>query len=119
MIQPTGGVIKNLTISGYNERNENGKVLRGIYLTPATDMVVENCNISGVAYPLNTGAGSVEGKTLTVKNSTLVGWTSFSGKLASASFENCKVGSTVITADNIKTLLNIEGTPAEGALVVE
>ncbi|MBQ8502395.1 MAG: hypothetical protein IJ494_08930, partial [Bacteroides sp.] len=174
MIQPTGGVIKNLTISGYNERNENGKVLRGIYLTPATDMVIENCNISGVAYPLNTGEGSVKGKTLTVKNSTLVGWTSFSGKLASASFENCKfgigsyfqdtetpswngclkpyvttvltdctfdngfyldfsaltegatvtlknckVGSTVITADNIKTLLNIEGTPAEGALVVE
>ncbi|MBQ8224695.1 MAG: hypothetical protein IJZ86_05040, partial [Bacteroides sp.] len=92
MIQPTGGVIKNLTISGYNARNNSGKVLRGIYLEPATDMVIENCHISGVAYPLNTGTGSVEGKTLTVKNSTLIGWTSFSGKLASATFENCKFG---------------------------
>lgn len=92
MIQPTGGVIKNLTISGYNERNTNEKVLRGIYTTPDTDLLIENCHISGVAYPINTGSAKTTGKTLTVKNSTLVGWTSFSGGLASANFSNTHFG---------------------------
>lgn len=92
LIQPTGGVIKNLTITGYNARNTNGKVLRGIYTTPDTDLLIENCHISGVAYPLNTGSAVTAGQTLTVKNSTLVGWTSFSGGLAVANFSNTHFG---------------------------
>lgn len=89
-LQPKGGTIKNLTIEGYNQRNSDGKVLRGIYLTPSESVTIDNVHISGVAYPLNTGSGAVvEGKTLTVTNSTLVGWTSYSGGFVSASFTNC------------------------------
>jgi len=88
-----GGTIKNLNIEGYNERNEAGNVIRGILETNITgDLVLDNVNISGVAYPINIQAKDfVPTSSLTVKGSTLVGWTSYTG-LTSASFTDCTFG---------------------------
>lgn len=88
-IQTSGGTIKNLDITGYNERNEKDKVIRGIFIKNATeDVYVENVEVTGVAYPLNTGGGIDGTKKLTVHNCILTGWTSFAG-FASASFTGC------------------------------
>ena len=94
MIKPNGGTIKNLTITGYNTRNTDDKVLRGIYVNnPTKDIVIDNVTVSGVAYSLNTGAAAtVSNVKLTVTNSTLIGWASMDGGLASASFNNCHFG---------------------------
>lgn len=88
-----GGTIKNLNIEGYNTRNEAGNVIRGILETNITgDLVLDNVNISGVAYPINIQAKDfVPTSSLTVKGSTLVGWTSYTG-LTSASFTDCTFG---------------------------
>ena len=86
-----GGTIKNLNIEGYNERNEAGKVIRGILETDiAGDLVLDNVNISGVAYPINIQATStfVPAHSLTATGSTFTGWTSYTG-LTSASFTDC------------------------------
>lgn len=97
MIAPAkGGIIKNINITGYNTRNDDGKVIRGILETDiAGDLVLDNVNISGVAYPMNIQANKnfVPTSSLTVTGSTLVGWTSYTG-LTSASFTDCafKVG---------------------------
>ena len=93
-IQTAGGTIQNLTIEGYNTRNENSKVTRGIFIVnPQENVTIENVHVSGVAYPLNTGTvTTVADLTLTVKNSTLIGWSSWEGGFASASFEGCTFG---------------------------
>ena len=93
-IQFTDGTIKNLTIEGYNTRNNQAKVTRGIYIVePQADVVIENVSISGVAYPLNTGTKSTQsGLKLTVKDSELIGWSSWDGGFESATFENCHFG---------------------------
>lgn len=86
-----GGIIKNINIEGYNERNEAGKVIRGILETDiAGDLVLDNVNISGVAYPINIQATStfVPAHSLTATGSTFTGWTSYTG-LTSASFTDC------------------------------
>lgn len=86
-----GGIIKNINIEGYNTRNEAGKVIRGILETDiAGDLVLENVNISGVAYPINIQATTtyVPAYSLTATGSTFTGWTSYTG-LTSASFTNC------------------------------
>lgn len=91
-LQPAGGSISGLTIEGYNTRNSNDKVLRGIYIANAKEnVVIEGVTVSGVAYPINTGSGIANGLTLSVKNSTLYGWTSYAS-FASASFENVTFG---------------------------
>ena len=77
-IKPVGGTVKNVNIEGYNQRNADGKVLYGIYILDATeDVLVENVTVAGVAYPLNATGATVDGLKLTVKNSTLYGWTSY------------------------------------------
>ena len=93
-IQFTDGTIKKLTIEGYNTRNNQAKVTRGIYIVkPQADVLIENVNISGVAYPLNTGTKSTQtGLKLTVKDSELIGWSSWDGGFESATFENCHFG---------------------------
>ncbi len=93
-IQSNGGTVKDLAIKGNDQRNADGKGYRAIYIVnPQEDVVIENANISGVAYPMNTGTKTTKaGLKLTVKNSTLVGWTSFDGGLASASFTGCHFG---------------------------
>lgn len=93
-LQPAGGTIKNLTVRGYNTRNEDAKVIRGIYIVkPTEDVNIEGVTVDGVAYPLNTGtAGSTAGIKLTVSDSKLVGWSSWSGGFASATFTGCTFG---------------------------
>ena len=92
LVNTTGGIIKNLKIQGYGERNNNGKVLYGVFSTdPTDDIVIENVEVKGVAYPLNVQATRTSENKLTVSNSTLIGWTSFTG-LASARFTDCHFG---------------------------
>lgn len=93
-LQPAGGTIKNLSIVGYNTRNSDAKVIRGIYIVkPTSDVVIDNVSVSGVAYPLNTGTKtSTTGLKLTVSNSTFKGWSSWDGGFASASFTKCTFG---------------------------
>ena len=93
-IQSAGGIIRNIIIEGYNTRNENSKVTRGIFIAnPQENVTIEDVHVSGVAYPLNTGTKSkVANLELTVKNSTLIGWSSWEGGFASASFEGCIFG---------------------------
>jgi len=152
-----GGVVKNLTI----DSGSRGFVGTDI----AENLVMDNVHISGVGYPINIQAntGYTAAYTLTVTNSTLIGWTSYTGLLSTnftdctfgigtyyqsttyptwdgtlkpyvtttlkdCSFENgfcidlsalkdgekvtfdqCKVGATVITKENFATLLKYDG----------
>lgn len=96
MIQPTGGTIQNMVITGYNERNENANVLRGILISNPTESVTINgVKVSGVAYSLNTSISSNYSMpancNLSVSNSTLIGWASWD-KFANATFTNCHFG---------------------------
>ena len=89
-----GGEIKNLNIDGQNQASVNNKGYRAIFIVnPQQDVVIDNVNIKGVLYPLNTGdmATAAAGTKLSVANSTLEGWTSFAG-LASAEFTGCNFG---------------------------
>ena len=82
VIYTTGGTIKNLTVTGG---------FRGIFIVnPTEDIILDNVNIggAGVGYAINTGEGDST-KNLTVTNSTIAGWTSFS-LIKSASFTNCE-----------------------------
>ena len=74
--------VRNLIIDGENHRVD-GRGMRAFVLNAAGDYVIENVVIRNVVYCLNTVASF---DTLTVKNSTFEGWTSFTG--TSALFEN-------------------------------
>lgn len=75
----------NMTIDGGNFNTTDGKGLRGIYITKAGEYTFDNVIVKNVTYALNVNTG--QAVTLTVKNSTLEGWTSYSGS-TTASFEN-------------------------------
>ena len=82
------GFISNLKVNGYNARNENNKVTYGIVLTKAEgDVVINNVTSTDFAYALNTQITGTSTYTLTVVNSNLEGWTSYSG-YNSAKFVN-------------------------------
>jgi len=82
-ISTTGGVIKNLTVSG---------AMRGIFMPGATsDLLIDNVVFEDVIYTFNSDAGSKE-YSVTIKNSTLNGWTSFSDVHKSVTFDNCLFG---------------------------
>ena len=74
-----GGTIKNLTTTGS---------FRGVYIAEKMtgDVVIENCTLGG-AYALNT-AGSNNDYKLTVKETEIIGWSSWSA-LSSAEFTDC------------------------------
>ena len=79
----SAGTIKNLTVSG---------AMRGIFMGGATgDVVIDNVVFKDVIYTFNSDAGSKD-YAVTVKNSTLNGWTSFSNAHKYVSFENCYFG---------------------------
>ena len=68
--------------------NENDKVTYGIVLTKAEgDVVINNVTSTDFAYALNTQITGTSTYTLTVVNSNLEGWTSYSG-YKSAKFVN-------------------------------
>lgn len=78
-----GGEVKNLTIAG---------AMRGVFMPGANgDVVIDNCIFKDVIYTFNSDAGSKD-YTVTVKNSVLNGWTSFSDVHKSVTFENCTFG---------------------------
>ena len=91
MITIKYGKIENLVIDGENSTTANG-CKRGIFnddnRTTGT-LEINNVTIQGVGYALNLYGN--EGSSFVVKNSTLKGWTSFTG-YASSSFENCHFG---------------------------
>ena len=78
-----GGEVKNLTISG---------AMRGVFMPGANgDVVIDNCEFKNVVYTFNSDAGS-KNYTVTIKNTTLNGWTSFSNAHKSVTFETCTFG---------------------------
>jgi predicted ribosomally synthesized peptide with SipW-like signal peptide len=78
-IYTKGGTIKNAEITGG---------FRGIFIAaPTEDIIIDNVIINPIAYTISCDSGS--GKNLIVTNSTLKGWTSYAGTLASAEFTNC------------------------------
>ncbi len=82
-IYTKGGTIKNAEITGG---------FRGIFIAnPTEDIIIDNVIINPIAYTVHCDTGN--GKKLIVTNSTLNGWTSFAGTLASAEFTDCKFGS--------------------------
>ena len=84
-----GSEVKDVRIVGSNQRNADNKVQRGIFIQNVnSDVVIDNVNVSNVAYPINTGANIAAGKTLTVTNSTLEGWTS-PASFAEVAFTGC------------------------------
>ena len=83
VIGMTGGEVKNLTISG---------AMRGVFMGGASgDVVIDNCVFEDVIYTFNSDAGSKD-YTVTIKNSAINGWTSFSDVHKSVTFENCSFG---------------------------
>lgn len=79
----TGGTVKNLTVAG---------AFRGIFMPGADgDVVIDNCKIDNVCYPFNSDAGSKE-YGVTIKNTVLNGWTSFSDVHKFVTFESCTFG---------------------------
>ena len=80
VIAMTGGTVKNLTIAG---------AMRGVFMPGANgDVVIDNCKFQNVIYTFNSDAGSKD-YAVTIKNTTLNGWTSFSNVHKSVTFENC------------------------------
>lgn len=83
VIAMKGGEVKNLTIAG---------AFRGVFMPGANgDVVIDNCVFKDVVYTFNSDAGSKD-YTVTIKNSALNGWTSFSDVHKSVTFENCTFG---------------------------
>ena len=63
---------------------------RSVYVTAADSVTIRNCVLDAV-YPINVNGG--DGVTLTVEDTTLNGWTSYSlGEGGTASFTNCTFG---------------------------
>ena len=100
------GYITNLNVNGYNERNNNGKVLYGIVITKNEgNVVLNNVHVSNTAYALNTQISGTAANTLTVENSSLEGWTSYSG-FNSAKFINTAFYLGDFFANEDPTILN-------------
>lgn len=92
MIRPTGtAVIKDLNIDGANGVTASGAGIRAFYINSgAENVTIENVVVTNVTYPINVGGeGAPAALTLTVKNSTLEGWTSY-GATTTATFENVR-----------------------------
>lgn len=68
------------------------KAFRGIqFWSLSGDSRIEGCVLDVAGYTFNIDA-AVAGSTLTVKDSTLNGWTSYTSGIKLVSFENCKLG---------------------------
>lgn len=96
--QGFNGDTKAIAVTGENFAIRNSKVtgaFRGIIFWDniGGDNLIENCVIDNVIYTFNINAASVKpGTTLTARNSTLNGWTSYSGCMTLVTFENCDLG---------------------------
>ena len=82
-IHTTGGTIKNVTVSG---------AMRGIFMGSATaDLVIDNVTFKDVIYTFNSDGGSKD-YSVTIQNSRMNGWTSFSDVHKSVDFIDCTFG---------------------------
>ena len=92
------GDVKGISVTGADTTIKNAHIsnaFRGIIFWDniGGDNVIENCIIEDVIYTFNINAETVKpGTTLTVKDSTLNGWTSYSGCMTRVSFDNCQLG---------------------------
>lgn len=78
-----GGIIRNITIGG---------AFRGIFTSGcSSDIVIDNVIIDDVCYTISSD-GSNPNYSIVVSNSTLNGWTSYTGGYKSVSFTDCKFG---------------------------
>ena len=83
-IQTQGNdTFKDLVIDG-NNASYDGYGIRGIFLTGAGTVTIENVTIKNVTYTINDDSAT---KTVKVKNSTLEGWTSYNPN-TTGEFEN-------------------------------
>ena len=85
-VTTTGGTVENMNIIGGHRGLGSGS--SGEYFL-TDDLIVNNVKIDGGVYAINIGKGN--GYKMLVTNSTLYGWTSYSG-LALASFSGCTFG---------------------------
>ena len=68
------------------------KAFRGIqFWSLSGDSVIDDCVLDVAGYTFNIDA-AVAGSTLTIKDSTLNGWTSYTSGIKLVSFDNCKLG---------------------------
>ena len=75
-----GGEVKNLTIAG---------AMRGVFMPGANgNVVIDNCKFKNVVYTFNSDAGSKD-YSVTIKDTVLAGWTSFSNVHKSVTFVGC------------------------------
>ena len=92
------GDTKGISVTGSDlviRNSEISNAFRGIIFWDniGGNNLIENCTIDNVIYTFNINASTVKpGTTLTVKNSTLNGWTSYSGCMSLVSFEKCNLG---------------------------
>ena len=84
-INTTGGVIKNITVTGS---------FRGIFINHNSDhsekVVLENVILEGVTYTISCDQGKYQG--IEATNCTFNGWTSFAKTAGEAKFVNCSFG---------------------------
>ena len=93
--------VKNSTISGS---------FRGVLRESCNaNIVIDNCDIDAV-YPFNIDGGN--GGTVTVKDSSLHGWTSYSG-IDSVTFTNCKFSKANSGYDVVAAYVNTTFTDCE------
>ena len=79
----TGTVFKNTRITN---------AFRGIqFWSLSGDSRIENCVLDVAGYTFNIDA-AVAGSTLTIKDSTLNGWTSYTSGIKKVTFDNCSLG---------------------------
>lgn len=79
----SGGEIKNIKISG---------AFRGVFTAGCnSDLIMDNVVIDDVCYTFSSD-GSNSNYSIIITNSTLNGWTSYTGGYKSVSFSNCRFG---------------------------
>ena len=84
----TGGSNSGTTFRGTKITN----AFRGIqFWSLSGDSVIDNCVLDVAGYTFNIDAAKA-GSTLTITNSTLNGWTSYTSGIKLVTFENCKLG---------------------------
>lgn len=91
----------NIAVAVSTGASNSGTVFKGTKITNAFrgiqfwslsgDSVIDDCVLDVAGYTFNIDA-AVSGSTLTIKNSTLNGWTSYTSGISLVSFENCKLG---------------------------
>ena len=91
----------NIAITVSTGASNSGTVFKGTKITNAFrgiqfwslsgDSVIDDCVLDVAGYTFNIDA-AVSGSTLTIKNSTLNGWTSYTSGISLVSFENCELG---------------------------